>query len=141
MYRHGQVVSINNKEVEVKCFPGESSNCESCGWGCSRRTPNLKANLPDDLLEKASVGDMVVVDIPDQSVFMLSTIVFLMPTTALITGVVIGGILHSHTNYGYLLGGTIGFIIGISCVYFLRKLISFQPKVIELRKGGFSNGR
>lgn len=141
MYRHGQVVSINNKEVEVKCFPGESSNCESCGWGCSRRTPNLKANLPDDLLEKASVGDMVVVDIPDQSVFMLSTIVFLMPTTALITGVVIGGILHSHTNYGYLLGGTIGFIIGISCVYFLRKFISFQPKVIELRKGGFSNDR
>ncbi len=141
MYRHGQVVSINNKEVEVKCFPGESSNCESCGWGCSRRTPNLKANLPDDLLEKASVGDMAVVDIPDQSVFMLSTIVFLMPTTALITGVVIGGILHSHTNYGYLLGGTIGFIIGISCVYFLRKFISFKPKVIELRKGGFSNGR
>ena len=141
MYRPGQVISINDKEVEVKCFPGESSNCQSCGWGCSKRTPNLKADLPKDLLEKTSVGDMVVIYIPDQYVFILSTIVFLMPTVALIVGVVIGGNLYSHTNTGYLLGGTLGFIIGISCVYFLRKFISFQPKVVELRKGGFSNGR
>ncbi|MBT9164289.1 MAG: hypothetical protein DDT22_00209 [candidate division WS2 bacterium] len=141
MYRSGQVVSINNKEVEVKCFPGESSNCQSCGWGCSKRTPNLKANLPDDLFENASVGDRVVVYIPDQSVFMLSTIVFLIPTVALITGVVIGGNLNDNANTGYLLGGTLGFIIGISCVYILRKFISFQPKVVELMKGGFSNGR
>ncbi len=125
----------------MKCFPGESSNCQSCGWGCHKRTPNLKAHLTGDLLEQAKVSDIVVVYIPDQSVFTLSTIVFLIPTVSLITGVVIGGNLHNHTNTGYLLGGTLGFIIGISCVYFLRKFISFHPKVVELRKGGISNGR
>jgi len=136
MVRSGEVVEVKeNRATVVFDRPDACANCNGClGKQCTHV----------DIEVKADVGDIVEVQMPDQSVLKASAIAYLLPVVLLVTGLLLGDALHAPLGVSIskdlftALAALLMLIIGLLLVRVIDRGLSgkdqWKPLVLSVHK-------
>ncbi len=131
MQRVGKVITFRNKLAEVSCLPGTPAFCKNCNKGCSESGVVILVEVPESLGRELSVGDEVVIEIPDKSVFKSSTVLFFLPTCTLFLGI-LAAEMFGWGSLGSLVSSLIGLVIGIVIALTINKFVIIKPRILDV---------
>ncbi|WP_353097031.1 SoxR reducing system RseC family protein [Tissierella praeacuta] len=113
-------ISGDNVEVEVRRISACGDNCKSCGGSC--HAPNHIVVLPNII--NAEVGDLVELKGETKNILKYTMIVYMVPFTMLIIGILIGMKVLKNLNISNY--ESLGFLVGLIFMaigYFIVKSI------------------
>lgn len=128
-------VSKGRAEVEVRRMSGCGENCKGCSSGCN--TPNHIVVLPNNI--DAKVGDLVEIKGETKSILKYTMVVYMIPFTMLILGIVIGmnifkGLNMSNYEPLSFLTGLVAMALGYFIVKIIDKRISKTEDIIRMTR-------
>lgn len=122
MERTGVVKAVDGKWLEIEfCRPKDCEKCNACSG--SQKVMSLR------LEGAASVGDTVVVRLPQSTVTLASVIVYAVPAAGLFLGMILGSkLLPMGNDLGSAIGGIFGVCIPALVLYLTEKRRKADPR-------------
>lgn len=129
MRQPGEITQARNGMIQITfCRPEACAACKACEGGKKEHAIWIKG--------EGRVGDIAVVEMPDQMVVRASAVAYGLPLATLLGGMIVGNLLGSGGNLGTVLGALTGLAIGLASLKITEKKRNgkeeWSPKVVDV---------
>ena len=142
MIRTGEVIEISGSRASVVFDRPDA--CASCNGCPGRQCAHVEIDVDTATTGNIETGDLIDVEMPDQSVLKASAVAYLLPVIMLVAGLLAGNALYAplgvsiskdlFTALAALVSLTAGLLLVGSIDRKMRGMEQWKPAVLSVRK-------
>ena len=137
MRQQGEITDKKNGMLEITfCRLEACAACNACEGGKREHKIWIKGN--------GRVGDIAIVDMPDQMIVKASAVAYGLPLAGLMAGMLIASAITGENTWGMVIGAALGLGISMAILKMTEKNRStkpeWNPRVVDIMERSPKNG-
>ncbi len=133
MTQPGVITEVKNGMMEITfCRKEACAACNACEGGKREHKIRVRGS--------GRVGDIALVEMPDQIIVRASAMAYGVPLVGMVAGLLLGSAVSQENIWGPLMGALLGLGAGLTILKLTEKKRSshpdWNPRVVEILKGG-----